>query len=117
MPRYVILEHDFPSLHWDLMLESGPILRTWRLAQPPEHDKVLEAELAPDHRLVYLDYEGEISGGRGNVRRWDRGTFECSIDEPHRIICRCSGLRLEGEINLAKGLEDLWHFTFVTKVD
>lgn len=30
---------------------------------------VFEAERTPDHRNVYLAYEGEISGGRGSVRR------------------------------------------------
>jgi hypothetical protein len=117
MPRFVILEHDFPIPHWDLMLECGSILRTWRLARPPECDQVIEAEAAPDHRLIYLDYEGEISGERGNVRRWDRGTFVCSIDEPECIICRCSGSRLEGEMKLVKRLEDVWHFTLISKVE
>ena len=27
MPRYVILEHDHPVLHWDLMLEAGGVLQ------------------------------------------------------------------------------------------
>ena len=27
MPRYVVLEHDFPTLHWDLMLEFGSVLQ------------------------------------------------------------------------------------------
>ena len=35
MPRFVILEHDHPRLHWDLMLQTGDALRTWRLASPP----------------------------------------------------------------------------------
>ena len=35
MPRFVILEHDHPVVHWDLMLEAGEALRTWRLAAPP----------------------------------------------------------------------------------
>src|SRR5437879_2020084 len=34
MRRFVILEHDHPQLHWDLMLEAGPALRTWRLSAP-----------------------------------------------------------------------------------
>ena len=35
MPRFVILEHDYPELHWDLMLETAGALRTWRLLRPP----------------------------------------------------------------------------------
>lgn len=54
------------------MLESGGVLKTWRLAAEP---KVLPvaAEAIGDHRLAYLDYEGPISGGRGKVTRWDFG--------------------------------------------
>lgn len=32
------------------------------------------AERMGDHRRVYLEYEGEISGGRGHVRRVASGT-------------------------------------------
>ena len=34
MPRFVILEHDHPSLHWDFILEVGEVLWTWRLSAP-----------------------------------------------------------------------------------
>ena len=74
MSRYVILEHDHPSRHWDLMLESGEVLRTWRLASCPVAGASVAAEAAPDHRRLYLDYEGPISGGRGHVFRWDSGS-------------------------------------------
>jgi hypothetical protein len=76
MPRFVILEHDHPELHWDLMLEAGGVLRTWRLAQPPTAGAAIKAVALGDHRLHYLDYEGPVSGGRGTVTRWDRGTYE-----------------------------------------
>src|SRR5580765_3650553 len=36
MPRYVILAHDHPFPHWDLMLERDASLRTWRLATLPK---------------------------------------------------------------------------------
>jgi hypothetical protein len=69
MPRFVILEHDHPELHWDFMLEAGAVLRTWRLAAPPALGQVVAAAASFDHRLLYLDYEGPVSGGRGTVRR------------------------------------------------
>ena len=28
VPRFVILEHDYPELHWDFMLEAGAVLKT-----------------------------------------------------------------------------------------
>ena len=75
MPRFVILEHDHPDLHWDLMLEMGDALRTWRLPAPPPDDP-RDATALGDHRVAYLDYEGPVSGNRGNVKRWDAGTYE-----------------------------------------
>src|SRR5947208_419106 len=75
MPRYVILEHDYPTLHWDFLLEAGAVLRAWRLAAPPQPDRAVPAEPSFDHRLVYLEYEGPVSGDRGCVRRWDSGTY------------------------------------------
>src|ERR1700704_2199195 len=77
MPRFVILEHDHPELHWDLMLEVGPVLKTWRLAKAPaEKGERIDAVPVGDHRAFYLDYEGPVSGGRGQVTTWDKGTYE-----------------------------------------
>lgn len=64
MPRYVILEHDHPTLHWDLMLETGATLRTWRLSTLPASEHSVDATALPDHRSFYLDYEGPLSGNR-----------------------------------------------------
>ena len=80
MPRYVILEHDHPHRHWDLMLESGDVLRTWRLAEPPQPGRAVAAEPIGDHRRAYLDYEGPIRGNRGRVKRWDGGS--CDWETP-----------------------------------
>ena len=90
--RFVVLEHDHPTLHWDLMLEVDGVLRTWRLASPPTLGVVAGQPLA-DHRLVYLDYEGPISGARGAVQRWDRGTY--LLDGDGFLL---AGSRLNGRI-------------------
>jgi hypothetical protein len=81
MPRFVVLRHVTPPghdrpTHGDFMLECGGALRTWALAEPPSPGRTIAAEELPDHRLAYLDYEGEVSGGRGSVTRWDAGTYE-----------------------------------------
>jgi hypothetical protein len=82
MARFVVLEHDFPERHWDLMLECGAVLRTWRLPAPPEAARVLAAVKSFDHRPVYLDYEGPVSGNRGRVTRWDGGSYRWEKHEP-----------------------------------
>src|SRR5262249_60769057 len=52
MPRYVVLEHDHPGLHWDFMLEAGAVLRTWRLSAPPQpgHSVPATPSLDPPRR-------------------------------------------------------------------
>jgi hypothetical protein len=96
MPRYVILEHDHPVLHWDFMLEAGEVLRTWRLAAPPAGGEMVPAEVIFDHRRLYLDYEGPVRGNRGRVVRWDVGTFEWMAEEEGSVVVRLDGGRARG---------------------
>ena len=83
MASFVLLEHDFShvgplaGIHWDLIIEAEPARRlpTWRLsANPTRIDTPIVADRIADHRREYLDYEGDISGGRGFVTREDRGS-------------------------------------------
>jgi hypothetical protein len=96
MPRYVILEHDHPERHWDFMLQTDSMLRTWRLLRPPEPKCLVEALASFDHRAVYLDYEGPVSGNRGTVRRWDTGSFTWTENTAERVAVRLVGIRLRG---------------------
>src|SRR5438552_222517 len=115
MPRFVVLEHDHPVLHWDLMLEAGGVLQTWRLAQPPlPSSAAIEATRLPDHRLMYLDYEGPISGNRGAVTRWDAGTFEEKMDSTTTKILKMNGTRLHGCIRLGSIDPLRWRLEFLT---
>lgn len=112
MLRFVILEHDHPALHWDFMLEAGEVLRTWRLAGTPEPGRVLAAEPLPDHRRLYLDYEGPVSDGRGTVRRWDAGTFDVEAETDGRLVLRLRGGRGEGQAVLERTEAGDWQFVF-----
>ena len=109
MPRFVILEHDHPRLHWDLMLEHEGALRTWRLASAPTRPgDVIDAEALGDHRLAYLDYEGAVSGERGTVTRWDGGDYEgAPVAGGMELTLR--GERVRGH---AKLTEDSGRWTF-----
>ena len=108
MPRFVILEHDHPVMHWDLMLEAGPVLRTWRLAVPPCPREPIAATAVFDHRLLYLDYEGPISGGRGRVVRWDHGTLTGQVTDGGPILVHLRGQRLCGILRLEHLEGDAW---------
>ena len=112
MPRFVILEHDHPALHWDLMLEAGDVLQTWRLAEPPAPGLAIEATALADHRLAYLDYEGPISGNRGTVSRWDAGVFtDATASTPQHRILIFEGKKLRAarcDLQVVNG--EVWRF-------
>jgi hypothetical protein len=113
MPRFVILTHDFPTLHWDLMLENQASLRTWRLARPADSGGAIPTEPLPDHRLAYLDYEGPVGGRRGTVACWDRGEYETAAEREDCVEVELRGARLAGRARLQKLAEsDGWRFYF-----
>jgi DNA polymerase ligase (LigD)-like protein len=114
MKRFVILEHDHPTLHWDLMLEADNSLQTWRLAVAPQPDIPIEATALGDHRLAYLDYEGPVSGNRGVVRRWDAGDYDevAESAEVRRLVLR--GKRVRGAVLLTKQTEANWSFVWLS---
>jgi hypothetical protein len=114
MPRFVILEHDHPHLHWDFMLECGPVLKSWRLDSPPEPGRIVSAMPTFDHRLFYLDYEGPVSGDRGRVARWDAGNFVGDLSEAGKesdpIWVRLEGRRVRGVAVLEQSGAGGWSF-------
>jgi DNA polymerase Ligase (LigD) len=103
MPRFVLLEHRWNGVHWDLMFEVGDHLRTWALDAPISSGVDLPARALGDHRLVYLDYEGEVSGGRGTVGRVDRGEYDVLEWTDDRVCARLLGERLVGVAELRTG--------------
>ena len=114
MPRFVILEHDHPFPHWDLMLEAGAALQTWRLAEPPTAGLAIDAASLSDHRPAYLDYEGPVSGERGTVRRWDAGVFTEAADSTpavRKLILH--GEHVVGQILLEKIDGATWRFVWL----
>ena len=80
MLRFVVQQHfrNEEDWHFDLMLECGDALVTFTSGVAPDETASLPCLVrqVPDHRLAYLEYEGEISGGRGWCRIHDRGTFD-----------------------------------------
>ncbi len=96
-----MLIHDSPrGLHYDLLLESGDVLKTWALPSIPAPGDDIECEALPDHRLIYLEYEGPISGNRGTVTRWDQGTFSVTTWTDDEIALLLAGEKLAGQIEL-----------------
>lgn len=110
--RFVTLEHvTAQGSHFDLMIDVGETLATWQFARAPDEspaDGLPCARLA-DHRRVYLDYEGPISGGRGRVCRRDAGV--CTVERPdeRRWEVEFRGERLCGRYRLERRAE-AWSF-------
>ena len=86
------------------MFETAGVLKTWRLEHPPS-SSWCEAEPLTDHRIAYLDYEGPVSGNRGQVRRVDTGTYQILDSTDTVLLVDLMGihgpqrLRLEASTN------------------
>ena len=115
MPRFVVLRHDHPFLHWDFMLEQGETLRAWRLMKPPADAGAIVGEALGEHRRAYLDYEGPVSGGRGQVNCWDKGDYETLSDDGDRIELALKSEKLNGQAVLERTPEpgSGWRFQFL----
>lgn len=99
---FVILEHDHPFIHWDFMFEEEGVLRSWRLLSEPVMEEWIPAEQLPPHRRFYLDYEGPVSGNRGEVTRWDFGTCLLGEVQDEKISLTLSGSRLTVNMTLER---------------
>lgn len=118
MPRFVVLRHESPrGQHWDFMLETGTSLATWALPEPPDAAVAMLVEALPDHRLAYLDYEGPISGGRGSVARWDRGTYVLQARSDTELVVTLDGAKLAGTATLERLPDEpnRWRFSYTRR--
>jgi hypothetical protein len=120
MPRFVVLRHETsPGTHFDFMVETGAVLKTWALAEPPRPGVEIEATPLADHRPAYLDYEGPISGDRGSVTRWDSGQYTVERQTATQWTLRLAGEKLHGTLTLHCMDQDphKWFFRFVEQAD
>ena len=117
--RFVVLLHeDSRGMHWDLMLENGPVLKTWALECQPDSAGTIRATLLADHRLAYLEYEGEISDARGTVTRWDQGVVHIEQQTATQWIFAVEGKKLQGRATLTcqPNQAQKWEFYFTSNL-
>ena len=85
--------------HFDWMFEAAAGLITFQVPCPPNGlrpGSPATVRRLPDHRRVYLTYEGLVSGNRGEVRIHDRGDYEAAGSLRDRWEVRLRGQCMEG---------------------
>ena len=105
--RYAVQEHFTEAHHFDLLFERDDALVTWSIAdffallrgEPCEGKKLI------DHRLKYLDYEGEIPG-KGRVRLAARGYCEWQRIDLDVVELRLDGDALRGRLAFRRSTDD-----------
>ena len=88
--RFVVLRHQgVPQPHFDLMIETTPggALMTWRSLDWPITAETQLTRLG-EHRRDYLEYEGPLSGDRGQVKRVAAGSCLATWLAPHELQVR-----------------------------
>jgi hypothetical protein len=103
--RFVILHHRLADgEHWDLMLERGEVLATWRLPLEPRDATCLPMTVhrIGDHRKAYLDYEGPVSRNRGYVTRVDQGEWTPVEERSDCFAFDLNGAQLHGSFEIRR---------------
>jgi hypothetical protein len=98
--RFAVLSHDWPSPHFDLLIEHRNACRTWRLPLWPLPETPIAVERIADHRSIYLTYEGPVSGNRGTVMRVDAGEIHGLTVDDLSVTATLVGRHWRGTIEL-----------------
>jgi DNA ligase D-like protein (predicted 3'-phosphoesterase) len=111
--RFVVQLHDATTLHFDLRIQVGEVLRSWAVPKGPSLDPSVRRLAVPveDHALPAGDFEGVRAGqarGTGAVIIWDEGAAEVTRDEPGHLSAVLHGSKLGGGFALTRTAADRW---------
>lgn len=119
--RTAILEHTTPTgVHHDWLIEDPTLqdpkatdARLWtaRVAPPPQDWPKLKRfglTVIPPHRRAYLDYQGEVSGNRGHVKRLASGTCDAKLWTAQRIEVALRTESMQIGLLLTRQSKDHW---------
>lgn len=109
---FALLRHAVGgAVHWDLLLPAGARLATWQCGEDPcslGPGESLPCRKLPDHRRAYLDYEGTVSGDRGEVRRVERGRCRVLDQSPETWRVELRGTAMQGDYELQRLTGQEW---------
>lgn len=111
--KFVIQKHTTDNeVHWDLMLEAGDVLETYRLELPPEQitGQGCPAVKIFGHPLKFLTYQGSVNQGKGNVKITEKGDFKMLKKSQDCKIFQLEGKILKGKFRLVHIEADKWQF-------
>jgi DNA ligase D-like protein (predicted 3'-phosphoesterase) len=113
MSRFVVQCHDATTLHFDLRIQVGEVLRSWAVPKGPSLDPGVRRLAVPvdDHALSAGDFEGVHVGqsrGSGAVIIWDEGDAEIISDEPGHLSFTLYGRKLSGRFGLTRTGQRRW---------
>jgi bifunctional non-homologous end joining protein LigD len=111
--RFVVQLHDATTLHFDLRIQAGDVLRSWAVPRGPSLDPAVRRLAVPveDHSLAAGDFEGVHEGqarGSGAVIIWDEGPAEILSDQPGHVSVTLHGRKLAGRFALTRTGERRW---------
>lgn len=99
--------HDATTLHFDLRIQFGEVLRSWAVPRGPSLDPAVRRLAVPveDHTLDAGNFEGVHEGqarGSGSVIIWDEGAADILRDEPGHLSFVLHGGKLTGGFALTQ---------------
>ena len=106
-PTFVVQEHHARALHWDFRLERDGVLASWAVPKglPLQRGLRRLAVRTEDHPMEYAHFEGSIPEGEyggGDVRLWDRGTYECLKWSEREVMVDLHGAVAHGRYVLVR---------------
>ncbi|MFA5292868.1 MAG: DNA polymerase ligase N-terminal domain-containing protein [Phycisphaerae bacterium] len=114
--RFVVQKHTKGSdIHWDLMIEDGDKLKTWRLENPPEKLSTEKTKATPidDHDKKFLTYQGPVNNGTGTVEIVDEGFCIIESTSENEMNINFDGKKLKNKFRLFC-LTNIWFFESIT---
>jgi DNA ligase D-like protein (predicted 3'-phosphoesterase) len=111
--QFVVQLHDATTLHFDLRIRTGEVLRSWAVPKGPSLDPAVRRLAVPveDHALSAGEFEGVHEGqrrGSGAVIIWDEGPADITRDEPGHLAFALHGSKLDGGFALTRTGERRW---------